>query len=118
MWWGLVPQPRLHGNRTYYDIGNRICFVKDHERFAQRDQVFDSRIGEHPVNRGKSCKSPARNATSRNLLDFKPVGRYDRCLWEQRTIDRDDVLGDVHATCVANDSWMGSDNSLASAGVP
>ena len=52
MWWGQGLQPRLHGNRTYYDIWNRIGFVKHRERLAQRCAVFDFGIGEHPGQRG------------------------------------------------------------------
>ena len=57
MRWGQVVQPRLHGNRAYYDIRNGIGIVKYRERLAQRRAVFDFGIGEHPGNVVESCGS-------------------------------------------------------------
>jgi hypothetical protein len=79
MWWDKVLQPLFHGNRTYHDVRNGVSFVKNHERLVQRRAIFDLGIGECPVS-GVSRVSDI--CQPKSLLDLKPVGRYNRCLWK------------------------------------
>jgi hypothetical protein len=81
MWWCQVPQPLFHGNRTYHDVRDGISFVKDRESLVQRGAIFDLGISEGPVS-GVSESYFRHMPAKETLLDLKPVGRYNGCLWK------------------------------------